>query len=635
LRIAFFLLRRFSAVAIRKQHRLAKYALKPREDVLRRGQPSSVKTIYTGSGTGYGSGSRSLGGTGYGNVSRVLMIGDSMTVGGFGEAMQDYLVRRFGCSNVAVYASCGSSPEHWMRSGPNFITKCGYREQTPRSSIIYDFQNGQRPEPAVTPKLEDLVGAFHPTAVIVQLGTNWMEGMAPDVATSQSTYSKILDRFVAAVHSEPNTVRRIIWITPPDSSLYSPEVKLNVTNLIKAAARRDFFATIDSNSVTYYIPLDFRNQLAARGIELIVMPMPGKPCIDSEMMTASARQKTPLQNASFGDFKALMERQGVHLFDPVPLLIKRKAAAGGAPLYLETDTHWCPETMEFVAQQLAAFLGALSPLQEARLRVAEKEIAAYGDILTMLKLPAGQKIYNPQKITIKQVLVGNALWRPNKDARVLLLGDSFCNIFSLEPMGWGESAGFAEHLSRALGGQPLDCILRNSDGAFATREILSRELARGRDRLAGKKVVVWEFAVRELAFGNWKPLEMKTGQAQPAHFLSLRPGEETLVTGTIEAVSTVPLVGSEPYKDHIFTVHLVDIAGPEHPEPESLQALVCLWSMRDNVLTPAARLRPGDRITVRLRSWTDVSGQYEKINRSEIDDPAVQLEEPVWGDVMN
>ena len=232
----------------------AKYALKPREDVLRRVQPSPVKTTYSGGGTGYGSGSRSLGATDYGNVSGVLMIGDSMTVGGFGEAMRDYLVRRFGSSNVAVYASCGSSPEHWMRSGPNFITKCGYREQTPRSSILYDFENGKQPEPAVTPKLEDLVGAFHPTTVIVQLGTNWMDGMAPDSATSQSTYSNILDRFVAAVHSEPNTVRRIIWITPPDSSLYSQEVKLSVTNLIKAAARRDFFATIDSNSMTHYIP---------------------------------------------------------------------------------------------------------------------------------------------------------------------------------------------------------------------------------------------------------------------------------------------------------------------------------------------------------------------------------------------
>jgi alginate O-acetyltransferase complex protein AlgJ len=57
--------------------------------------------------------------------------------------------------------------------------------------------------------------------------------------------------------------------------------------------------------------------------------------------------------------------------------------------------------------------------------------------------------------------------------------------------------------------------------------------------------------------------------------------------------------------------------------------------MRDNVLTPAAHLRPGDRLTVRLRAWTNVSAQYEKINRSEIDDPSIELEEPVWGEVQN
>jgi alginate O-acetyltransferase complex protein AlgJ len=55
--------------------------------------------------------------------------------------------------------------------------------------------------------------------------------------------------------------------------------------------------------------------------------------------------------------------------------------------------------------------------------------------------------------------------------------------------------------------------------------------------------------------------------------------------------------------------------------------------MRDNVLTPIAHLRPGDRITLHLRPWTDVSDRYEKINRSEIDDPAVQLEEPCWGEL--
>jgi SGNH hydrolase-like domain, acetyltransferase AlgX len=381
--------------------------------------------------------------------------------------------------------------------------------------------------------------------------------------------------------------------------------------------------------------INFRDQLAVRGIDLIVMPVPVKPCVDGEMMTALPRQKRSFQNASFADFKALMIKEGVRVFDPAPQLMDRKATAGGAPLYLETDTHWRPETMEFVAQQLAVFLGIPIPARGAGLRIAEREIAAYGDILRMLKLPAGQKTYNPQKVGIQQVLVGNALWRPNKDARVLLLGDSFCNIFSLEPMGWGESAGFAEQLSRALGGQPLDCILRNSDGSFATREFLSRELACGRDRLMGKKVVVWEFAVRELAFGNWKLLEMKTGQPQITHFLSLGPSEEMVVTGIVEAVSPVPLAGSVPYKDHILTAHLADITGPHPHDNESLQALVCLWSMRDNVLTPAAHLRPGDRLTVRLQAWTNVSAQYEKINRSEIDDPSIELEEPLWGEVQN
>ena len=381
--------------------------------------------------------------------------------------------------------------------------------------------------------------------------------------------------------------------------------------------------------------VDFRNQLAARGIDLIVMPVPGKPTVDGEMLAKGARQNEPLQNASFADFKARLQREGVRVFDPAPLLMERKAAACGAPLYLETDTHWRPETMEFVAGKLAGLIGNPSPPQSAGLRVLEKEIVARGDILQMLKLPAEQTIYRPQKITIRQVLEGNMQWRATRDAPILLLGDSFCNIYSLEPMGWGESAGFAEHLSRAMGGQPLDCILRNSDAAFATREILSRELACGRDRLAGKKLVVWEFAVRELMFGNWKLLDLRTRQPQATRFFAPEPGEQTVVTGTVEAVSPVPLAGTVPYKDHILTVHLVDVTGPQACETESLQALVCLWSMRDNVWMPAARLRPGDRVSVRLRPWADVSGQYEKINRSEIEDFAVQLEEPAWGDLIN
>jgi alginate O-acetyltransferase complex protein AlgJ len=380
--------------------------------------------------------------------------------------------------------------------------------------------------------------------------------------------------------------------------------------------------------------VDFKNQLAARGIDLIVMPVPMKPGIDANKLSARVEAGAPLQNASFLEFKARLENAGVRVFDPGPFLIRRKTAASGAALYLESDTHWRPETMEFVAENLAGMIPPSTTATRAPVQLASREVSNLGDIARMLSLPPSQNLYRPEKITIHEVLSGNAIWRSSNDADILLLGDSFSNIFSLDALGWGESAGFAEQLSRALGGRPLDCILRNSDAAYATREILSRDLARGRDRLAGKKLVVWEFAARELAFGDWKMIDMKLGQPPPARFFVPKPGEEIVVSGTVEAASTVPRAGTVPYRDHILALHLTDLTTQGRPLYAGSEALVYLWSMRDNVLTPAARLRRGDQVTLRLKPWADVTGKYEKINRSEVEDPAVQLEEPAWGEIV-
>src|SRR5881227_3084922 len=378
--------------------------------------------------------------------------------------------------------------------------------------------------------------------------------------------------------------------------------------------------------------VDFRNQLAARGIDLVVLPVSVKPSTEGEMLAVSnanrAQASGALPNPSFNEFKARLEREKVRLFDPEPFLMER---GKNGPLYLETDTHWRPQTMELVAQKLADFLQLPVATGPTSSSIIEKEIVARGDIAAMLKLTRSDKFFPPEKVTIRQVVTGNGLWRPSKEADVLLLGDSFSNIFSFEAMGWGESAGFAEHLSFALR-RPIDCILRNSDASFATREILSNELARGRDRLAGKKLVIWEFAARELSFGNWKILDLKLGEAKSSRFLSLKAGEDIAVNGTVESVSPVPRPGTVPYKDHIEALHLVDLVaadsrGGSVQTPDTFrevashsQAVVYLWSMRDDVWTSAARL------------WPDVSAQYEKFNRTELDDSALQLEEPVWSD---
>src|SRR5205823_3109426 len=92
-----------------------------------------------------------------------------------------------------------------------------------------------------------------------------------------------------------------------------------------------------------------RNQLAARGIDLVVLPVSVKPSTEGEMLAVSNANRTEasdaLPNPSFNEFKARLEREKVRLFDPAPFLMER---GRNGHRYLETDTHWRPETMEVV-----------------------------------------------------------------------------------------------------------------------------------------------------------------------------------------------------------------------------------------------------------------------------------------------
>ena len=98
-------------------------------------------------------------------------------------------------------------------------------------------------------------------------------------------------------------------------------------------------------------------------------------------------------------------------------------------------------------------------------------------------------------------------WRADPKSPVLILGDSFTNIYSQSDLGWGTGAGLAEQLSYYLG-RPVDRLALNSGGALNTRQRLAQDLATGNDRLAGKKVVIYQFAMRELAIGDWRSIAM-------------------------------------------------------------------------------------------------------------------------------
>lgn len=383
--------------------------------------------------------------------------------------------------------------------------------------------------------------------------------------------------------------------------------------------------------------LHLHEQLSRRGIALIVMPTPIKAMIHPEKLSGRyERQAEALQNPSYRRFREEMEAAGILVFDAAPALMEWKRESGRAQ-FLASDTHWLPEAMEKAAARLKEFIGRhvhLPPLPAAGYQAVSDEVTHLGDLAVMLSLPESQRVFPAEKVTIRRITGGGGdLWQPGQNADVLVLGDSFSNIYSLGAMGWGEGAGFIEHLSYAMQ-RPIDRITRNDNGSYATREFLAGEIARGRDRLAGKRLVIYQFAIRELAVGNWKRVDLKTGRPEPVNYLTLPPGTERTVRGRIKAVSTVPRPGTVPYKDHVMALHLAELTADGRPLTET-DAMVYMSSMTDNVLTAAARYRPGETVELRLLSWADVAGRYEGINRSDLDDEALQLVEPCWGETLN
>jgi hypothetical protein len=186
-------------------------------------------------------------------MRRVLMVGDSLSVGPFGVEMQHFLVDRFGESRVYLLASCGSCPEHWLGTEPEFVSKCGYRVKTPKQFLLGEYERGRRPDPFPTPKLEKILPKSRPDLVLVQLGTNWFDALEQSAAPEAvERLEGIVNRFVdVLLRADPKP--QLIWITPPDSARFR-KVQGVVTDLLRRVGRKRRFACIDSSGLVRYVP---------------------------------------------------------------------------------------------------------------------------------------------------------------------------------------------------------------------------------------------------------------------------------------------------------------------------------------------------------------------------------------------
>ncbi len=261
---------------------------------------------------------------------------------------------------------------------------------------------------------------------------------------------------------------------------------------------------------------DFRDQLAARGIHLIVVPAPNKESVYPDKLTRRARG---LQAVLADETSSLLDRLREADVDVVDLFElyadARDPAERGetGELYLRQDSHWSPAGILLAAQAVARRIQQRVSLTGSATDYETKSVRTerLGDVLEMLRVPRIEQQIVPEKISCQQVhrKDNGQPYADSQDSEVLVLGDSFLRIFAQDEPG---SAGFVAHLAKELK-QPIASII--NDGGAST--LVRQELYRRPASLSHKKVVVWEFAERDIRFGldGWQivPLPPVTDNA--------------------------------------------------------------------------------------------------------------------------
>jgi alginate O-acetyltransferase complex protein AlgJ len=237
--------------------------------------------------------------------------------------------------------------------------------------------------------------------------------------------------------------------------------------------------------------LDFRDQLAKAGIELLLVPVPPKAAVVPEELpdgTAGAASG-PRLDAADAAFYALLRERGIEVLDLQPAF----AAPAVAPTtFCKTDTHWSGTGIARAAERIAARVKAqpwYAGVAKRTFSAEEREVAIHGDLARMLGDDAEERV---RLRFVSEAAAPGSPVAPSRESPLLLLGDSHTLVFHAGGDMHARGAGLPDQLALELG-FAVDLVGVRGSGATPARI----NLARRKGGLTGKRLVVWCFAARE------------------------------------------------------------------------------------------------------------------------------------------
>lgn len=316
-------------------------------------------------------------------------------------------------------------------------------------------------------------------------------GAASDAATGPRTPDEAraeLRRRVRAMPAERWTVPgRKPWL------FWAYELRHNMHEKFwGAAAAKATIAPTDPDPLRAIVAYD--RMLKSAGVTLLVLPVPGKINVYGEELEPPIESE--LLDEPRAAFLAALRERGVRVIDFLPEL--RRIKASGQLAFLPRDTHWTSVSVRRAAARLGAIIRAQSwyVARDPRPLVSIEPVTELGYFDLAARRVAenfrsGSQFSPPEPVRVHQVKLDGHFVETDPKSPVVLVGDSYTTVFhSL----LGHHGGLADHLAAELG-FAVDQVGLAGEGAIPSSWAA---LARRKDDLAGKKVVIFCFGERNL-----------------------------------------------------------------------------------------------------------------------------------------
>ncbi len=244
--------------------------------------------------------------------------------------------------------------------------------------------------------------------------------------------------------------------------------------------------------------LEFQKLLAAKGIKLIVVPIPAKASIYPDKFSG---KYSPGDVQSLSPLIKRFSDAGLNIVDLEPMFLARRNLAPDDQLYCAQDAHFSALACELVSNYIFEQVDEIvKPKEHSDLGLSPVEvIKIVGD---QVRYSEWEKEVEPETLNVRYAgeKVGGKIAALKRDpaSPVLLLGDSHTLIFHEgEKAGMHcRGAGLFDHLSAKFG-MPIDLVGVRGSGLVQARKQLYYRAASIEDYWSSKKVVIWVFSTRE------------------------------------------------------------------------------------------------------------------------------------------